>query len=309
MFYTEPQGRHHVYVCTNLSCSPARRPRTLLKELEAHLGIRSASTTPDGSITLGHEECLGSCGTAPVMLRRRPLPREPRRGPGEARSSTRAGVDVLTAPFVTGYLSEHYADDDASVRSTATRRSAASPASEAGARDGARRGRPRRSRRRDCAVAAVRASSPGLKWTFMPDGERPAQGAGLQRRRVRARLVQGPADHGARAAAGARGGLLIAAWATGARLHVHLRARRVRARDRACSKPRSRECYAQGLSGREHPREEGLRRTTSSCTAARARTSAAKRPGCSSRSRARRASRARSRRSRRSTARSACRRR
>ena len=66
MFYTEPQGRHHVYVCTNLPCS-LRGARTLLKQLESHLGIHAGQTTADGRITLGHEECLGSCGTAPVM--------------------------------------------------------------------------------------------------------------------------------------------------------------------------------------------------------------------------------------------------
>ncbi|MFQ5514159.1 MAG: NADH-quinone oxidoreductase subunit NuoE [Myxococcota bacterium] len=65
MFYTEPQGRHHVHVCTNLPCS-LRGARSLLKGLEAHLGIRCGQTTSDGRITLGHEECLGSCGTAPV---------------------------------------------------------------------------------------------------------------------------------------------------------------------------------------------------------------------------------------------------
>jgi NADH-quinone oxidoreductase subunit E len=66
MFYTKPQGRNHVYVCTNLSCS-LRGARTMLRELEGHLGIKSGQTTEDGRITLGHEECLGSCGTAPMM--------------------------------------------------------------------------------------------------------------------------------------------------------------------------------------------------------------------------------------------------
>ena len=66
MFYTTPQGRHHVYVCTNLSCS-LRGGRTLLRLAESHLGIRAGQTTPDGRITLGHEECLGSCGTAPMI--------------------------------------------------------------------------------------------------------------------------------------------------------------------------------------------------------------------------------------------------
>ncbi len=66
MFYTERQGRHHVYVCTNLPCS-LQGARGILKGLESHLGIGPGQTTPDGRITLGHEECLGSCGTAPVI--------------------------------------------------------------------------------------------------------------------------------------------------------------------------------------------------------------------------------------------------
>ena len=66
MFYEKPQGCHHAYVCTNLSCS-LRGGRTLLRELEEHLGVRPGETTPDGRITLGHEECLGACAYAPMM--------------------------------------------------------------------------------------------------------------------------------------------------------------------------------------------------------------------------------------------------
>src|SRR5262245_22778735 len=66
MFYTEPQGRHHVYFCTNLPCS-LRGARSMLKAVEARLGVHAGETTADGRIPLGHEECLGSCGTAPVM--------------------------------------------------------------------------------------------------------------------------------------------------------------------------------------------------------------------------------------------------
>ncbi len=66
MFYTSPQGRHHVYFCTNLPCS-LRGGRSILKAVESRLGIHAGQTTPDGRFTLGHEECLGSCGTAPVM--------------------------------------------------------------------------------------------------------------------------------------------------------------------------------------------------------------------------------------------------
>ena len=48
------------------SCS-LRGARTLLRQLESHLGIRCGQTTPDGRITLGHEECLGACAYAPMM--------------------------------------------------------------------------------------------------------------------------------------------------------------------------------------------------------------------------------------------------
>jgi len=66
MFYAEPQGRHHVYVCTNLPCS-LRGARGLLRRIEAHLGVKSGETTADGRVSLGHEECLGACGYAPMM--------------------------------------------------------------------------------------------------------------------------------------------------------------------------------------------------------------------------------------------------
>ena len=66
MLYDRPQGRHHVYVCTNLPCS-LRGARALLRGLETHLGITAGETSADGRITLGHEECLGACAWAPVL--------------------------------------------------------------------------------------------------------------------------------------------------------------------------------------------------------------------------------------------------
>jgi len=66
MFHATPQGRHQVHFCTNLPCS-LRGARTLLKQIEAHLGIEAGETTADGRITLGHEECLGACAYAPMM--------------------------------------------------------------------------------------------------------------------------------------------------------------------------------------------------------------------------------------------------
>ncbi|MCP4243570.1 MAG: NADH-quinone oxidoreductase subunit NuoE [bacterium] len=66
MFYDRPQPRHHVYVCTNLPCS-LRGGRTLLRQLEAHVGSKVGVPTEDGKLVLGHEECLGACAYAPML--------------------------------------------------------------------------------------------------------------------------------------------------------------------------------------------------------------------------------------------------
>jgi NADH-quinone oxidoreductase subunit E len=69
-FYTyfpkEGVGKYHIQVCTNVSCmlSGAEQLRAYLEE---KLGIKVGQTTPDGLFTLTEVECLGSCGTAPVM--------------------------------------------------------------------------------------------------------------------------------------------------------------------------------------------------------------------------------------------------
>lgn len=66
MLRDAPQGRHQVYVCTNLSCS-LLGANGLLRGLESHLGVRAGETTPDGRVHLGREECLGACAYAPMM--------------------------------------------------------------------------------------------------------------------------------------------------------------------------------------------------------------------------------------------------
>ena len=66
MFFDSPQAKHHVYVCTNLPCS-LRGARGLLRQLESHFGVKAPGETSDGRIFLGHEECLGACGYAPMM--------------------------------------------------------------------------------------------------------------------------------------------------------------------------------------------------------------------------------------------------
>ncbi len=66
MFYDKPVGRHVVKVCRNLACE-LRGAKKIIAHAEETLGIKCGETTPDGRITLEHEECLASCGTAPML--------------------------------------------------------------------------------------------------------------------------------------------------------------------------------------------------------------------------------------------------
>jgi NADH-quinone oxidoreductase subunit E len=66
MLYTQPVGEHVIQVCTNLSCSLLGAEH-LVDYISRKLGIEVGDTTPDGKFTLLTVECLGSCGTAPVM--------------------------------------------------------------------------------------------------------------------------------------------------------------------------------------------------------------------------------------------------
>ena len=67
MFRRKPIGRWHLQMCRNISCS-MRGSERLLAHLERTLGIAAGETTADGRITLSTVECLGSCGTAPVLV-------------------------------------------------------------------------------------------------------------------------------------------------------------------------------------------------------------------------------------------------
>ncbi len=66
MFYTRPMGRSHVQVCTNLSCQ-LRGADEILSALRRRLAIEPGQTTADGKFSLDRAECLGSCGSAPVI--------------------------------------------------------------------------------------------------------------------------------------------------------------------------------------------------------------------------------------------------
>ena len=66
MLFRKPLGRHVIQVCTNISCMLCNA-ETIVAHLTEKLGIKLGETTPDGKYTLLEVECLGSCGTSPVM--------------------------------------------------------------------------------------------------------------------------------------------------------------------------------------------------------------------------------------------------
>jgi len=68
MFETHPCGRHHVSICTNISCM-LNGGEELLAHAERRLGIKANESTADGRIFLKQEqECLAACTGAPMMM-------------------------------------------------------------------------------------------------------------------------------------------------------------------------------------------------------------------------------------------------
>lgn len=66
MINSAPKGKYHFEVCTNISCM-LRGGYDILKYLSDKLNIKPGGTTEDGLFSLSEVECLGSCGTAPMM--------------------------------------------------------------------------------------------------------------------------------------------------------------------------------------------------------------------------------------------------
>lgn len=61
-----PTGRYHLQVCMTLSCALGGANQ-LWDYLQTTLGVTAGEVTPDGLFSLQKVECLGSCGTAPVL--------------------------------------------------------------------------------------------------------------------------------------------------------------------------------------------------------------------------------------------------
>lgn len=66
MFNKQQVGKFHVQVCSTLSCHVNGAPE-LTQHLCKELRVGMDEVTEDGKFTISRAECLGSCGTAPMM--------------------------------------------------------------------------------------------------------------------------------------------------------------------------------------------------------------------------------------------------
>jgi NADH-quinone oxidoreductase subunit E len=67
LLHLEPLGKHHFYVCTNLSCT-LRGARDVVGWLREKTGAAEPRrVSEDGQFSWEEVECLGACEYAPVM--------------------------------------------------------------------------------------------------------------------------------------------------------------------------------------------------------------------------------------------------
>ena len=214
----------------------ARRARAAARARGAPRASTSRATPPTAASTSATRSAWARAPTRRCCGSTTPITRistSRRRRPWWTRSPSSASM--LTVPYTTQYLTQHFADDEFTTLAGYERKGGYAAARKALTRDGPR-GRDRaREGLRASRAAAAPASRPGSSGrSCRPSGDA-AEVPGLQRRRVGAGLVQGPHPDRARLAPDARGhpdrGL-----GDRRREDLHLHPRRVRARPRrSCS--------------------------------------------------------------------------
>jgi len=66
MLHRQPLGKHHIQVCTNISCMLAGGAE-LWDHACKRLGIGHKGVTADGQFSLEEVECIGACSWAPAL--------------------------------------------------------------------------------------------------------------------------------------------------------------------------------------------------------------------------------------------------
>lgn len=66
MYHKKPMGKYHIQVCTNVSCM-LRGAYNIWDAVREKLNIDNMEVTSDMKFSLEEVECMGSCGTAPMI--------------------------------------------------------------------------------------------------------------------------------------------------------------------------------------------------------------------------------------------------
>lgn len=66
MYHQKPMGKYHLQVCTNVSCM-LRGAYDIYENLKKNLSLNNMEVTADQKFSLEEVECMGSCGTAPMI--------------------------------------------------------------------------------------------------------------------------------------------------------------------------------------------------------------------------------------------------
>ena len=66
MYHQKQMGKYHIQVCTNVSCM-LRGGYEIWNQVKDKFGIDHMGVTADQKFSLEEVECMGSCGTAPMI--------------------------------------------------------------------------------------------------------------------------------------------------------------------------------------------------------------------------------------------------
>ena len=66
MYHQQSVGKYHIQVCTNVSCM-LKGGYEIYVRVKEKLGIDNMQVTQDKLFSLEEVECMGSCGTAPMI--------------------------------------------------------------------------------------------------------------------------------------------------------------------------------------------------------------------------------------------------
>lgn len=66
MYHKKQMGKHHIQVCTNVSCM-LRGGYEIWNSIKEKYGIDNLGITEDGLVSIEEVECMGACGYAPMI--------------------------------------------------------------------------------------------------------------------------------------------------------------------------------------------------------------------------------------------------